>query len=165
MPRARIQRDTQTMGYSLGAWFVDDERRWDTIELPWEDNRVDRSCIPAAVDRYTLDLRWSKKHGHAVFGIHGAPLDGRQDIEVHAANWPSQLLGCVAVGTSRGTLSGATAVLGSGAAFGELMSAYGCPVWATLTTEALVAEYIRQHPECVGIPLDVLDPVLDSLSQ
>ncbi|HWY33628.1 MAG TPA: DUF5675 family protein [Nitrosopumilaceae archaeon] len=57
-------------------------------------------CIPTGT--YEVTPRWSAHFKHAgvagleVLGINNVP--GRTDIEVHPANWPTQLLGCVAVG-------------------------------------------------------------------
>lgn len=64
-----------------------------SMELPWLGNRRQQSCIPAG--RYPLRKRWSKKHG---WHLHIQNVPGRGLILIHAANWPQQLLGCVAAG-------------------------------------------------------------------
>lgn len=46
---------------------------------------------------YTVKERWSKRNGCNVPGLCGVP--GHTDIEIHIANSPEQLLGCIAVGT------------------------------------------------------------------
>lgn len=65
-----------------------------TLELPWLLNAVGKSCIPAGT--YPLRRRYSNKHGCEVFEIANVP--DRTDIELHAANFATQLLGCVALG-------------------------------------------------------------------
>lgn len=73
-----------------------------TMELPWRNNERGRSCIPAGT--YRCCLRWSEKHQRKVYEICDVP--GRSDIEIHSANWPEQLLGCVATGTAFGKIEG-----------------------------------------------------------
>lgn len=65
-----------------------------TLELPWLDNRVQKSCIPA--DSYEVVPRTSAK-----FGKHFHVLDvpGRTYILFHTGNMHSQILGCILVGT------------------------------------------------------------------
>lgn len=64
-----------------------------SLELPWRDNQKQVSCIPA--DEYKLRKIHSPKHGDC-FEIIGVP--GRSNIEIHSANYFSDLLGCVAPG-------------------------------------------------------------------
>lgn len=70
-----------------------------SIELPWRNNLVQRSCIPPGV--YSCALVRSPKFGH-VYAVRNVP--GRSAILLHAANlagnidvgWQSQLYGCIA---------------------------------------------------------------------
>lgn len=64
-----------------------------TIEKNWHNNANDNSCIPLGIYRVTKFNSPSKGH---VFLLHDVP--GRTMIEIHVANWSSQLLGCIAVG-------------------------------------------------------------------
>jgi hypothetical protein len=87
---------------------VDGEPFAQTCEQPWHDNIPDHSCIPAGT--YQLLPYASPSHGPTVvfhnpdLGIYGTPgmipagKSGRSLCEIHPANWPSQLEGCVAVG-------------------------------------------------------------------
>ncbi|HEY2068249.1 MAG TPA: DUF5675 family protein [Rhizomicrobium sp.] len=79
-----------------------------TCEQPWKNNAPGHSCIPAG--QYDLLPYNSPKHGETVvfhnpaLGIYGTPdripagCKGRSLCEIHPANWPRQLEGCVAVG-------------------------------------------------------------------
>lgn len=76
-----------------------------TIELPWDDNVPDKSCVPAG--QYLLVPYISPKHGRVwrlhnpelnVYGQGFVPEGGRNEIEIHAANFARELLGCIAVG-------------------------------------------------------------------
>ena len=70
-----------------------------TTELPWRNNRPQRSCIPAGV--YQVALVNSPKFGR-VYGVANVP--GRSHVLIHAANlggdvdlgWVTQLHGCIA---------------------------------------------------------------------
>ena len=57
-----------------------------------------------------LQLYNSPTHGQVWVATN---VPGRSEVEVHAANWAHQLLGCLGVGDSFGTLSGLPAVLNS----------------------------------------------------
>ena len=67
-----------------------------TLELPWQDNRHDVSCIPAGI--YPLRRRYSPKHDCQVFEVASVP--GRSDIELHPGNVAADSLGCILLGTS-----------------------------------------------------------------
>lgn len=109
-----------------------------TIELPWEDNASDQSCVPPGI--YELIPYLSPKHGATwrlhnpalnVYGTSAVPEGGRSEIEIHAANWARQLLGCIGVGlASAPMLDPQTdtiepAVQSSQAAFGRLLALLG----------------------------------------
>ena len=76
-----------------------------TIELPWDDNKPDVSCVPAG--SYDLIPYDSPRHGatwrlhNAALNVYGTafvPIGGRSEIELHSANFARQLLGCIALG-------------------------------------------------------------------
>ena len=91
-----------------GRLLVDDSLTCATCEQPWNKNRQGSSCIPEG--EYELLLFDSPAHGHTVvfhnpqLNIYGTPamipagVKGRSLCEIHNANWPFQLKGCVAVG-------------------------------------------------------------------
>ena len=70
-----------------------------TVELPWRDNKQQRSCIP--VGSYKCAIVKSPKFGR-VYGVLNVP--GRSNVLIHSANfagdvengWTSQLHGCIA---------------------------------------------------------------------
>lgn len=78
-----------------------------TVELPWRDNRPQRSCIPKGM--YSCSLVKSPKFGR-VYGVHNVP--GRSNVLIHSANlagdvdmgWDTQLHGCIAPVTRLGAM-------------------------------------------------------------
>jgi hypothetical protein len=91
-----------------GRLLIDGEPICATCEQPWNDNKQGVSCIPEG--DYELLPFDSPAHGHTVvfhnplLNIFGTPemipkkVRGRSLCEIHNANWPFQLKGCVAVG-------------------------------------------------------------------
>lgn len=75
-----------------GRLMLGDKELCKTIELPWMDNKVQRSCIPEG--SYKLVKRYSERfHWH--FELLNVP--GRSAILIHSANWALQeLKGCIA---------------------------------------------------------------------
>ena len=80
----------------------------DTVELPWRDNDHDTSCIPDG--SYTVIPHNSAAHPNT-WEIANVP--NRTGILIHEGNTMRDVLGCVAVGTGRGTVNGLPAVLAS----------------------------------------------------
>lgn len=108
-----ILSDTSTMGLlDIAGLF-----QCYTLELPLafegKQDVPDKTCIPDGT--YNVEIRFSPRHGFDVPWILGVP--DRADIEIHPANLPDQLLGCVAVGQTRAQ----NLVGGSRLAFGALM--------------------------------------------
>jgi hypothetical protein len=93
---------------TYGAMLIDGAPFAATVEQPWNGNAPGHSCIP--IGDYRLLPYDSAAHGRTVvfhnpaLGIFGTPamippgLPGRSLCEIHSANWPFQLEGCVAVG-------------------------------------------------------------------
>lgn len=110
---------TYQVGQTLGEWRDDDNNHLCyTIELPWLNNHPMKSCIPAGT--YTANSYFSPKHGFNVWRLAGVP--DRSFIEIHPANFVSDLLGCVGVGDSQGQINGVPAVLNSQETFKMLLS-------------------------------------------
>lgn len=64
-----------------------------TLELPWIDNAVRKSCIPTGT--YKCVKRVSVKYGHH---WHVKDVDGRTLILIHTGNYYGHTLGCILVG-------------------------------------------------------------------
>jgi hypothetical protein len=106
-----IVRDRVEAEGTFGSLSIGGEPFCKTVEQPWRDNRPFISCIPAG--DYTL-IPWdSAKYGPVVCFVNpdlrvyandaDAPRDGkshRYSCLIHAANYPSELQGCVAVGVA-----------------------------------------------------------------
>ena len=90
----------------LGEIYIGGEFFCNTIEQSWRDNRRFVSCVP--VGEYTLERYVSDKYGEVValvnhdLGVYARKhevTDGdRYACLFHAANWSSQLQGCIAPG-------------------------------------------------------------------
>lgn len=65
-----------------------------TLELPWKDNQRNISCIPYGT--YPLKVHFSPKFKRKVIRLLDVP--DRDYIYFHAANYISQLKGCIGVG-------------------------------------------------------------------
>jgi hypothetical protein len=93
-----LQRDDQDSRRTLGTIQAPDSSiLCQTLELPWLDNARDASCIPAGT--YQCFLRWSPEHKMSLYWITG--VEGRDDVEIHWGNFPSNTKGCVLVGKER----------------------------------------------------------------
>ncbi|MGQ5524069.1 DUF5675 family protein [Chitinimonas sp. PSY-7] len=97
-----------------------------TLELPWRDNRTNRSCIPPG--DYLCKVVLSPHLGQ-VYGLLNVP--GRTDILIHAGNFAgdvekglkSDVEGCILLGESDGVLDGQRAVLNSRSTVTRFMQA------------------------------------------
>ena len=86
------------------------------LELPWQDNRRSRSCIPGGI--YDVKLRISPKYGRV---FHVVDVEGRSWILTHSGNWAGDVSkgyrthskGCLLFGSRRGVLWGQLAVFNS----------------------------------------------------
>lgn len=76
---------------TLGVLMVGG-RRFFTVECPWLQNRVGVSCIPEGL--YECKRVESPRFG----GTFEIVVPGRTHILFHAANFPDELSGCVALG-------------------------------------------------------------------
>lgn len=108
----------------LLAWHGDEPllpRSFLTVENPWRGNTPYKSCIPAGV--YPLQPGTFRGQ-YPNLEIRAVPR--RTSVEMHRANWPSELLGCIGLGE---TLSvnelGIWTVHGSRLALEALMEAIG----------------------------------------
>lgn len=91
-----------------------------TIERPWLDNQQSISCIPAGI--YNVIPFHSPSKGD-VFLLQNVP--DRTMIEIHVANWASELEGCIAVGLDFTINAGKPAMINSKAALDKLKAVTG----------------------------------------
>lgn len=68
---------------------------YETLELPWKNNKTRTSCIPEG--EYNAAWHLSPKFGWT-YKIFNVP--GRSEILFHAGNYPSNTLGCILLGKS-----------------------------------------------------------------
>ena len=79
---------------TFGVWITPGGQRFTTVELPWRGDAPNISCF-APGDHHCI-WAWSPRHGEDVYHVLGD--DKRSGLEVDAANWASELRGCVAIG-------------------------------------------------------------------
>ncbi len=66
-----------------------------TMELGWNNNERGVSCIPTGT--YDVEMTHSPKYGRMMYLVKDVP--GRSGIRIHSANFASQLLGCISLGS------------------------------------------------------------------
>lgn len=87
-----------------------------TLEDPWKNNVIGRSCIPTGT--YTCTLVTTPHHGQ-VYQVMDVP--GRTAILFHAGNTYVDTEGCILLGTQFGVLNGRNAVFNSRTALNDFM--------------------------------------------
>lgn len=100
---------------TFGQMFINGNQICVTAELPWLDNHPGTSCIPTGT--YECIPHNSPSHPNT-WEVSNVP--NRSAILIHNANLPSQLLGCIGVGDTYGTIDGQRAVLNSVATLNKL---------------------------------------------
>lgn len=124
MIRATLQRETGddegTPGVLVAAGLA-----WNTLELPWRDNRRKLSRIPPGV--YRCALVQSPRFGR-VYHVRDVP--GRDAVLIHAGNvagaipkYRTHVQGCILLGEQRGRIDGQRAVLVSRPAVRRFLAA------------------------------------------
>ncbi len=78
-------------------------------ELPFRDNHPDTSCIPTGT--YTCEWTHSPRLNKETYEVLNVP--NRAGIRIHSANYPEQLLGCIALGFNIDIVDGKKGVFGS----------------------------------------------------
>ena len=81
---------------SLGLLHMNGKPLAVTLERPWKDNMAWESCIPFGMYPLTrLDKSKAFRYPHYLLeGVHD-----RTFIKIHVANYPSELHGCIGVGS------------------------------------------------------------------
>lgn len=72
-----------------------------TLELPWLNNQVQKSCIPAG--KYQVVTRFSPKFKNH---FHLLDVPGRTWILIHSGNYYTDILGCILVGEKHLDING-----------------------------------------------------------
>lgn len=106
MRKVIVIRDKVGKKSSHGVCLVMDEKQnilfsSQSLELGWLNNQRNISCIPAG--KYELKLEWSPRFQKDLWEIYGVP--NRSECKFHAANYVSQLNGCIALGRTRGDIN------------------------------------------------------------
>lgn len=87
-------QDKQTLGF---LFIIEDNEilfQCKTLELSWKDNKSKVSCIPKGV--YNAKKEYSASFSEELYELKDVP--GRSEIKIHAANYYTQLKGCIGVG-------------------------------------------------------------------
>ena len=93
---SRPDRTMGVMSVYIGELKV---AEFQTLELPWRDNKKRVSCIPAGV--YKAKPRSSPRYGDHLW-VRFVP--NRDMILVHAGNFPKNTEGCILIGMERADL-------------------------------------------------------------
>ena len=99
MRTATLQRRLSTEEGTFGDWTSDTGFKCVTLERP---STGDHPCILEGI--YCCIVRKSGENYCVINGVKDyhvyglQDVEGRDDIEIHSANWFFQLIGCIAVG-------------------------------------------------------------------
>jgi hypothetical protein len=96
--KLHLLRQYFTQNSIIGNLYIDGKHECLTMELPWLDNLPQKSCIPEGT--YPVGM-WDSPHFRREVPIL-CNVPGRSSIEIHIANEPKELRGCIAVGSYRG---------------------------------------------------------------
>lgn len=126
--QAMLQRDASQDDGTYGLLTLPDGSTFHTLELPWNDNKTMKSCIPPGT--YNVELRNSPKFG-LCYEVKNVP--GRSAILIHAGNTAgnvdkglkSDVQGCILLGLSRGRLNNQISVQDSRAALAAFQKKMG----------------------------------------
>ncbi|MBS1535283.1 MAG: hypothetical protein JST78_09410 [Bacteroidetes bacterium] len=79
-----------------------------TLELAWKANANNISCIPPGSYecQYSQSTRMTTKKGHPVYTYEILNVPNRAGIRIHASNFFSDLLGCIALGDANADING-----------------------------------------------------------
>jgi len=127
MKKFKLTRVYENDICTLGV--ITDETGWvcNTLELPWKNNTVDESRIPAG--EYVISPYKSPRHGEC-FLIDFVP--GRAMVEIHPGNCPEDTNGCILPGL----------------AFGDNKVMYSVPALQKLKTITLFEPFALEIKDC-----------------
>lgn len=124
METITLERFAYTPWGVFGRLVYGDFRAF-TVERPWVNNKARESCIPDG----EYDLQWyaSPKFGQtwALIGetvsLFPEPKKARSAVLIHKANTMDDLLGCIALGSTLGTVNGKWGILNSTATVNKFL--------------------------------------------
>lgn len=128
MKKLILIRDNKTPNVTFGTLYVVEQTEgesgefikkiaeFESLELPWKDNKRNISCIPAGT--YSAYKWISPTHGKCI-RLSGVP--GRTNILIHPGNRVSETRGCIFPGKDLGYFDGETGVIFSRAALNEIL--------------------------------------------
>lgn len=99
MKTVTLKRLPQPESHTFGVIYILGYPRFVTLELPWNDNRTDISCIPPG--EYECFIEQSPKNGR-VYEL--KDVTNRTDIQIHIGNTLHDTEGCILIGTGFGKL-------------------------------------------------------------
>lgn len=111
-----LRRLGVTSNATIGVLQFDDQT-FCTLELLWQDNQTNQSCIPSG--EYVCEMVESPKYGR-VWEITNVP--NRSHILIHYGNYAKNSLGCILIGTKFGILDNELCVLNSKMALGKFLA-------------------------------------------
>jgi len=120
-----LELNLERLGYfplgTYGTLTLPDGQILFTVEQPWNNNKIAISCIP--IGSYEVVPRPYYRGGYDAMEI--TAVNGRSHILIHIANTPSDVMGCIGLGSSFGFQKGQIAVNASKLAFTEFMRQVG----------------------------------------
>jgi len=114
--RIILQRLTTSDQGTFGVLIINNKPCFTTLELPWNNNQRNISCIPLGV--YHAVKMFSEKFQKTVFVLEDVP--GRDLIEFHIGNKIEDTEGCILLGMQYSLVENAIVV--SRLAFNEFMN-------------------------------------------
>ena len=96
--RLELVRKIFSSRSTIGDMSIDGVPYCKTLELPWRDNANNISCIPEGAYKVAIDMSVA----HHERWPHIMDVPGRGGVRIDIANYPSEILGCVAVGKTAG---------------------------------------------------------------
>ena len=122
--KIRIVRESVNSKSITGSIYVDDKYIGCTLELPYRNNEKGVSAIPEG--SYGTVMRYDKNDG---WRIQLTDTEPRTGVQIHKGNSPSEIKGCVLVGTKVDEKN--NRITGSKEAYAKLKEAWGandqCP--------------------------------------
>jgi hypothetical protein len=104
--KVTITREKLTDKQTLGTLVLNDDEgnklfTCKTLELPWNDNKKNQSCIP--LGEYKVAPRQSAKYNKH---FHIQDVTGRTFVLIHVGNYYTQTKGCILVGRGIADING-----------------------------------------------------------